>query len=288
MNKPSQSSPPQPVAYDAEGRPLYHHPPSPQNFTQAHTQTSPQAPVVAPQHVQHHDNQNYHTDTASSQSIKGDDSNKHSVSGESLEVVKKRHERSKKKYPNIALNDTEYVVRCATRHPIGIFYIWAAEVVAMVLLAGAWVALVIDPTIGSGIVGSREAQFYLAIMMIALQLFLLAIGWVGTVVYRGNRFIVTNERVIQYIQTGLFNQKRQTIDLRGVEDVSHRKEGVIQHIFNYGSIRLSTVGSETTYRFNLVENPKTQTERLNGAVHAYKVGRPISEDHIEKDILSDS
>lgn len=46
----------------------------------------------------------------------------------------------------------------------------------------------------------------------------------------------------------------------------------------YGSLRLSTEGDETTYRFSFVENPSKQVALLNNAVEAFKNGRPVDPD----------
>jgi hypothetical protein len=73
----------------------------------------------------------------------------------------------------------------------------------------------------------------------------------------------------------LFARKEQTVSLANIEDASFDQHGIIQMLFNYGSIRLSTEGDETTYRFTYVSNPKKQIELLNNAVEAFKNGRPI-------------
>jgi hypothetical protein len=90
-----------------------------------------------------------------------------------------------------------------------------------------------------------------------------------------NKFFLTNESVIQEIQTSLFSHHEQTVSLANIEDASYLQQGIIQTMFNYGSIRLSTEGDETTYRFNYVTNPKQQIATLNNAVEAFKNGRPV-------------
>jgi hypothetical protein len=49
-------------------------------------------------------------------------------------------------------------------------------------------------------------------------------------------------------------------------------------LFNYGLIRLSTEGDETTYRFNYASSPKKHIAVLNNAVEAFKNGRPVNGD----------
>ena len=61
-----------------------------------------------------------------------------------------------------------------------------------------------------------------------------------------------------------------------IEDVSFTQKGVIQNIFNYGSIRLSTEGEGTTYSFSYVNNPKETVANLSNAIESFKYGRVVS------------
>jgi hypothetical protein len=65
--------------------------------------------------------------------------------------------------------------------------------------------------------------------------------------------------------------------LSDIEDTSYAKNGIFQQIFDYGSIRLSTIGDETTYRFSYVANPEKYLAKLNNAVEAFKNGRTVED-----------
>ncbi|HSW91451.1 MAG TPA: PH domain-containing protein, partial [Candidatus Saccharimonadales bacterium] len=103
-------------------------------------------------------------------------------------------------------------------------------------------------------------------------------GYIAVWVYMNTRFFLTNESVLQEIQVSLFSRHEQTVSLVNIEDASFRQQGIIQTMFNYGSIRLSTEGDETTYRFDYVADPKQQIATLNNAVEAFKNGRPVIND----------
>ena len=75
----------------------------------------------------------------------------------------------------------------------------------------------------------------------------------------------------------LFSKKEQTISLLNIEDASFRQSGLLQTFLNYGSLRLSTQGDETTYRFNYVADPGRQVALLNNAIEAFKNGRPVDQ-----------
>jgi uncharacterized membrane protein YdbT with pleckstrin-like domain len=103
-------------------------------------------------------------------------------------------------------------------------------------------------------------------------------GYVAIWVYLSNQFYLTNESVIQEIQLTLFSRREQTVSLANIEDASFQQTGILQTMLNYGSIRLSTEGDETTYRFNYVANPRVEIARLNNAIEAFKNGRPVDSD----------
>lgn len=241
QTQPSNS--PQPVAYDQQGRPLYAHPPTtaPSEHPQVVYMTRPAEPLA--QHIS--------------------------------ETARKRSEESRKNFPGLNLSDGEYVISAVRRHPIGLFSIWAVVVAVFLVTFVALPVLLqqLFPEISRSIDSDAAADGMLFLVGLA-ALYLLG-GVVATVIYRGNKFFLTNESVVQNIQHNLLSQKEQTISLTNIEDASYRQNGLIQTIFNYGSLRLSTEGDETTYRFSFVADPKHQVDLLNNAVEAFKNGRPV-------------
>jgi len=240
----SEKQTPQPVAYDADGNPLYAAPPS-QDPTVA---APPRVQVV---HMAR------------------------SLEPEVVQVtpeVKRRHEESVKAFPELNLSDHEYVVSAVHRHPIGLF--------GVMFVTGLSVAIVFAMLFNFpffadtlGISMTNLGMFWL-IGILVLILFLIG-GYAAIWVYVNNRLFLTNESVIQEIQKSLFSKTEQTVSLMNIEDASYDQHGPLQALLNYGSIRLSTEGEETTYRFNYVSNPKQQIAILNNAVEAFKNGRPV-------------
>lgn len=251
---PPQADPTKPVAYDQYGRPLFAHPPGQPPVAAEPAQNAPQQqpPVV------------YMTRPAEPQ--------QQHIS----EAAMARHKESKRLFPNLNLSEGEYVISAIKRHPIGLLSIWAV-VGLIILLTFIAVPLLLA---NQALVGSLSSGAIASIGMILLLvcvLFALG-GIIATVVYNGNRFYLTNESVTQHIQVSLFSKKEQTISLINIEDASFRQHGILQTLLNYGSLRLSTEGDETTYRFNYVSNPQRQVKLLNNAVEAFKNGRPVEVD----------
>ena len=187
--------------------------------------------------------------------------------------IQQKCEESHRKYPHLNLSEGEYVISDVRRHPIGLVGIWAIAGVIIVTIL-SMLALFMNNASGTGLTdGVPKAALGLGVLVIAM---LMASGAAAASwIYRTNHFYLTNESVIQKLQISLFSSRVQTVSLGNVEDASYTKKGILQYLFNYGSIRLSTQGDETTYRFSFVTDPHSQIAALNDAVEAFKNGRPF-------------
>jgi hypothetical protein len=240
--KKSDQTNPQPVAYTKDGQPLYAAPPAPE---QAKPQLVHLARAVEPIEM--------------------------AVSPE----IQKRHEESVSKYPFLNLSQAEYVIRAVRRHPIGMFVPVFVTALLVIITASAMInySLIMEYF---GIFDPLPFDAILLLGTLLIFLFLVG-GYIAIWVYLNNKFFLTNESVIQEIQTSLFHKFEQTVSLANIEDASYRQQGILQSLLNYGSIRLSTQGDETTYRFDYVTNPKEHIATLNNAVEAFKNGRPVDD-----------
>ncbi|MBC7764374.1 PH domain-containing protein [Microbacteriaceae bacterium] len=234
-----------PVAYDSDGKPLYAAPPD---------QVPINSPYPQPSQVVHV--------ARATEPIPVE------VSAE----TKRRHDESMKHFDNLNLSDHEYVISAVRRHPIGML----APLIATAFSISLMLILVFNYPYISEVLGLSTDMFGLVLLMgVMLMLLFLIGGYLAVWVYTNNRFFLTNESVIQEIQSSIFSRKEQTVSLMNIEDASYSQRGPLQSILDYGSIRLSTEGEETTYRFDYVSSPKSQIAILNNAVEAFKNGRPV-------------
>jgi uncharacterized membrane protein YdbT with pleckstrin-like domain len=190
--------------------------------------------------------------------------------------IKAKHDESVKRHPSLNLSESEYVISAVRRHPIGLILPLGVTIFLVAFVA----SLMINYTIivnAIGILDPPPLSSALFIGMLLLILFLIG-GYISYWVYTSNKFFLTNESVIQEIQTSLFTRHEQTVSLTNIEDASFLQQGFLQSLLDYGSIRLSTEGDETTYRFSYVAHPKREIAILNNAVEAFKNGRPVVDD----------
>jgi len=266
--------PAKPIGYDANGQPVYAAPP-------VVTSQPPAAAPVPSSHVtaapQSHEGQSF--DPRARVQYGNEPGVRHmtrDVEPEERPIsedLQRRHEESKARYPFLNLSAGEVVIMNLQRHPIGLLMpIGAGGIVFLALTMG----LIFYP---ANAVSLGLPDFGLATLIIGLLMALIGIGTLIAVwVYLQNQFFLTNESVIQEIQHSLFSRHEQTVSLGSIEDASFKKNGIIQTMLDYGTIRLSTEGEETTYRFHFVSNPRKQVAILNNAVEAFKNGRPVDID----------
>lgn len=182
-----------------------------------------------------------------------------------------KHEESLGKYPRVHLSKGEYVVMEVRRHPIGLLSIW----LSMGLLVVATLAVIPLYTMNrSGIastlsfsVDKMPSDSAVTLLIFALAILFLLGGFVAMYVYNGNLFYLTNESIIQYVQSSIFSTKEQQINLVNIDDVSYRQQGIFQQVLNYGTVRVSTEGDERNpYVFYFVARPQIVVRTVNDAM----------------------
>jgi hypothetical protein len=184
------------------------------------------------------------------------------------DLAKIHHARSTQEFPDIDLEADEWVVLHITRSKIGLIFIWAAEILGFAVLTVAIILLIIG---GDNALGLNPAAVgYLHLIIVALYAILIVSGIVGTVIYRSNHLFITNSRAIQKTRPSLFVNSTNIIDLKSIEDVSFRQAGILDHILKLGTIRMSTVGDETTYTFPFVDTPRDEIKTITHLIHRIK------------------
>jgi uncharacterized membrane protein YdbT with pleckstrin-like domain len=198
------------------------------------------------------------------------------------EKLRKKHEESVQLYPFLNLSEGEFVMLRIRRHPIGLLIPVFITVLTVTILS-VIMFLVPDFYASSQSQSSISLPAPEIVIGVLLLLILLSVivGGIAVWIYIKNQFFLTNESVIQEIQHSLFSHHEQTVSLGSVEDASYKQQGILQYIFNYGTMRLSTEGEETTYRFAFVENPKEQIATVTDAVESFKNGRPVGTEFLD-------
>ncbi len=187
-------------------------------------------------------------------------------------LVKIRHERSKKDYPGLRLEDDEYVEFVFKRASICLFLILGGTALSVILVLTAFLIFLL----GQAMI-DEMGQRFLFIILTALLFAAVIIGAVALMIYNGNRLYVTNKHVVQLVMNSLVSSSENMIDLPSIEDVSFRREGIMQQMFHYGTLRLATVGDETTYTFKYADISSEQLKAVSKLVTESKKNKKKSD-----------
>ncbi len=159
-------------------------------------------------------------------------------------LAKIRHERSVKDFPNLRLEDDEYVEFAFKRAKICLKMIFVGVTVGLTLVLLAFLLVLMSQSMID-----EMGRNFLFILLAALLASAIIIGLVAVTIYNGNKMFITNKRAIQMEMNSLVQKSVNIIDLVSIEDASFRQDSLLQNLFHYGTFRLATVGDETTYTF---------------------------------------
>lgn len=180
-------------------------------------------------------------------------------------LVRIRHERSKKDFPFLTLEDDEYVEFAFTRAKICYMMIIAMVAGGLILLLFLFLMVLL----GQSSLDTMGRNFMYMILLTLVVAALLT-GVVATMVFRGNRLYITNKHAIQLIMKSPVVRSVNIIDLSSIEDASFHQNGILQTMFHYGTFRLSTVGDETTYTFPFSDIAPSELKAVSKLISAAK------------------
>ncbi|MBR6964731.1 hypothetical protein IKH83_00195 [Candidatus Saccharibacteria bacterium] len=159
-----------------------------------------------------------------------------------------RHERSKKDFPALKLEDNEYVEFAFSRAKICYLLIWIAVGGAALLISLLFlIVFLTQPEV------SDMSRNFLSFLVITIVAAAIIGGLIATKVFSCNKLYITNRRAIQYVMISPVVTSKNIIDLSSIEDASFHQNSIIQKLFKIGTLRLSTVGDETTYTLKYTE-----------------------------------
>jgi hypothetical protein len=126
--------------------------------------------------------------------------------------------------------------------------VWAFFAVALVLFnrfAHSYLPALFIDTWGQ----ITQMFVYLYDMLLALGLFLIF------VIYYLNIQIITNIRIVDIDQVGLFSHVISELHIDKIEDVTSEVKGILGTIFNYGDVYVQTAAAVDRFEFNNIPSP---------------------------------
>jgi uncharacterized membrane protein YdbT with pleckstrin-like domain len=149
------------------------------------------------------------------------------------------------------LTPEESVLKVCHRHWFDIL----AHFLSIIFLLGAlFLSFITLPVLFPDLLSSEYRPFFLFIentilLLTWLYAFLTWIDvWFDT-------WIITDDRIINIEQSGLFSREVSELKLARVQDVSVEVHGFFQTFLNFGDVRIQSAGEEEHFLFRAVPDP---------------------------------
>jgi len=171
---------------------------------------------------------------------------------------------SRRNFPNQKPN--EHVLMFIHRHWIAVFKI--------ILMSAFFATIPILIYIGlQNYTGFLENESYFAFFVIlvsAFYLFVVLFAYANFVDYYLDVWIVTNERVINIEQKGLFSREISEKELGNMQDITSDVDGFWATILNYGNVYIQTAAEKERFVFKEIPFADEVARRISNLVAEYQ------------------
>lgn len=149
------------------------------------------------------------------------------------------------------------------RHPIGLFGAYALS--GALTIAVAIIAFVAVPTDDS----NSKAAAFAAIVFVVVALLCAGFTFFVTKIYTGNSWILTTDSLTQVTQNSLFDRQSSQLSLHNLEDITAQQNGILPHLFNFGTLVAETAGEASKFHFYFCPNPNYYARQILAAREAF-------------------
>ena len=137
------------------------------------------------------------------------------------------------------------------KHPIGIIMVYIQGAIGVIIAFGLLFFLI--PQVLPDFSRSQHSLLVVAAVIVTalISLFLT----IATKLYYASKLNVTDQKLTQTYQQGLFKRQVSRLAMANVEDVSAEKNGILATIFNFGTLKIETAGEEENFHFSYCPRP---------------------------------
>lgn len=114
----------------------------------------------------------------------------------------------------------------------------------------------------NSVILSSDTIVIMVIIFSAFFLFMMAIQLYGFVDYYLDIYIVTDQRLVDISQLGLFRRRISELQIRQVQDVSAHVEGVFSTLLHFGDVYIQTAAERENFIFQSVPHPYTVAKQI--------------------------
>lgn len=172
----------------------------------------------------------------------------------------------------------EKIIFQIKRHPIGILTIYITSSILIIVLA-----VVAFGVVPRYLTSSSSTQVY-GIASVVYLIFLLLVGcfvYITHIVYWDNSWTLSDESLTQVTRSSLFDKQSSHLSLGNLQDVTASQEGILPHLFRYGSLRVETAGEGSKFIFPLCPDPNVYAQHILEARERFEQGLRVVNDGLQ-------
>ncbi len=163
--------------------------------------------------------------------------------------------------PLAAMQPGEQVIAEIKRHPVGLMgnYITAGIIVLLAAIGAIAAPRLVNSDLHHSALLWSVGGFVIVAAFVFLGVF------ITSTVYKGNRWIVTDDSLTQITQISLFSRQSSQLSLHNLEDVTVQQNGIFQSTFNFGTLRAETAGERSKFVFPYCPDPNARARDILSA-----------------------
>lgn len=168
----------------------------------------------------------------------------------------------------IELDTGEHVIFEIRKH----WFVFATEVTILILMALAPIFIIAFVETVPLKILPRGGNFASLIVFLysAWLLVLWILGFVFWTNYYLDVWIVTDKKMIDVDQRGLFKREVSILHLDKIQDITSEIHGIFATLVNFGDLHVQTAGNQREFTIRGVANPDHVRQRINDALTNHK------------------
>lgn len=155
----------------------------------------------------------------------------------------------------IAFEDNEYVIHTVRKH----WFVFALRFVVLVI--AAFIPLIITPffTLVTAIPFERLMSGF-SFFYVTYLLIMWIWGFMMWTDYYLDITVITNKRIIDMDQKGLFSRQTSTMRYEAIQDVTTDVKGVLHTVLNFGNLYIQTAATTKEFILDDIADPNLAKE----------------------------
>ena len=158
------------------------------------------------------------------------------------------------------LDTDEKIIKVIHRHPLVFFFSILGFVGAMIFpIVFYYFFSQLVSLQGEQVISILKIFYYIWILVIWTVMY---VSWTD---YYLDTWTITNKRIIDINQNGLFSRQVSALHIDKVQDVSVEVKGVLWTLLGIGDVKVQTAGSDDIFVIPDVQSPNKIKELISGA-----------------------